>query len=108
MVVAVVTGPPQRAALHGCIAQHSKEKLHEPRGLERAVRKVAVVKPGYGEHSHPVGHNGHGYGYGTPPDPQDPETTQVQGRKRQYAHPIDLPLVFGGFSGRGVIALKRA
>jgi len=101
-------GPPQRPALHGCIAQHGKEKLHEPRGLERAVRKVAVVKPRYGEHPHPVGRHGHAHRQGAPADPQDPEATQVQGRKRQHAHPIDLPLIFGDRGDNSFVALKPA
>ena len=108
MVVAVVASPPQRPALYGRIAQHGKEELHGPRGLECAVRKVAVVKSGYGKHPHPIGHNGHAHGYGTPADPQNPETTQVQCRKRQHAHPIDLLIVFGDRGDNGIIALKPA
>ena len=108
MMVAMVTSPPQRAALHGRIAQHGKEELHGPRGLECAMRKVAVVKPSYGEHPHPVGHNGHAHGYGTPADPQNPEATQVQRRKRQHTQPIDLPLICGDRRDHGVIALKPA
>ncbi len=95
MVMAVVPGPPQRPSLHGRIAQHGKEELHGPRGLKCAMRKVAVVKPGYGKHPHPVGHEGHAHGYGTPADPKNSEATQVQHRKGHQAHPIDLMTVFG-------------
>ena len=51
MVVAVVRGPPQRAALHGGGAQQREHELHGARSAEGAVREIAVVERGHREHA---------------------------------------------------------
>ena len=50
MMVAVMGRPPDRPALHRGGAEQSERKLHRPRGLEGAMREVAVIEGGDGEH----------------------------------------------------------
>ena len=54
VVVAVVGRPPQRTALHAGGADAGEDELHGTRGTEGAVREVAVVEAGDGEHAQHV------------------------------------------------------
>ncbi len=80
--------PPQRAALHGGIAEHGKSELHRARGVESAVRKVAVVKAGDGKHPHEIKRRGDGDRRPAPADREHRETADVQEDKRQAAPPF--------------------
>jgi hypothetical protein len=54
VVVAMMGRPPDRAALHRRGAQQAEDELTDARGLEGAVRKVAMIETGDGEHAHHV------------------------------------------------------
>src|SRR5258705_101599 len=51
-MMAVMGGPPNRAALDGRRAQQPEHELTRARGLESAMRKVAMIKAGDSEHAH--------------------------------------------------------
>ena len=46
MVLAVIGRPPERASLHGRIADQGQDKLHRSGRLEGLVREIAMVKAG--------------------------------------------------------------
>ena len=54
VMVAVVGGPPEGAALNGRASEKPHAELGEPSGLEAAVREVAVVAAGNREHAREV------------------------------------------------------
>jgi len=62
VMVPMVCGPPDRAALHGRCTQQGKQELGDARGLEGAMREVAVIEARNGEHAHEVERKGDGYG----------------------------------------------
>ena len=55
MVVAMMCRPPNRPALHRRGAQQSEYELPDARGLEAAVREIAVIETRDGEHAHHIG-----------------------------------------------------
>ena len=52
VMMAVVGGPPDRSALHRRGAEQAEDELADPRGLEGAVREIAVIEAGDREHAH--------------------------------------------------------
>ena len=59
VVVAMVRGPPDRAALHADAPSTANTNCAGARGLERAVREVAVVEAGDREHAQHVQRDRH-------------------------------------------------
>src|SRR4029077_5401620 len=54
MVLAVVSGPPERPLLHGAASQTRQDKLKPAAGLVRAMGKVAVISGRDAEHAYKV------------------------------------------------------
>ena len=96
MMVAVVRGPPQRSTLHAGGADQREHELQHARGAEGAVREVAVVEAGDGEHPHCVQRDRHGHRDRRHPDPEHGDARQVQADEGHHAQPVDavrLPTV---------------
>ena len=101
VMMAMMRSPPHGAALHGRGAEHAEDELPDTRGLERAVREVAVVERGDGEHAQAVQHDGGDHRDRTPAHPDDGEADGMHEDERQDARPVDLLiglLVAGGIS----------
>src|SRR5450631_99436 len=78
MMVAVRLGPPDHAALEIERADDGEYELQRARGLERAVRKIAVIADGEAKHPPEVGHD------------EEREERQVEaGEERAEAERID-------------------
>ncbi len=91
MVVAVMGGPPQGAALDGGVAEHRKDELPETVGLISLVRKIAVVESRDGEHANEIEHQRGRHRDPTPPHPDHPQAHGVQndeGGNPQPLHPV--------------------
>jgi hypothetical protein len=54
VVSAMVSCPPKRASLSRTTGDKGTNKLDEPRGFERTVGKIAVIKRGDRKHSNTV------------------------------------------------------
>jgi len=98
VVVAVVRGPPQGAALHATGADRREYELHQARGAECAVRKIAVVEAGQGEHPDRVQRRGHADSKPRCAHPEHRQARQVQtdeGSGTQPVHAIGMRIVQG-------------
>lgn len=93
VVVAMVRRPPQRAALNAGSANHCEDELNGAGGTKRAVRKVAMVEAGQGEHADGVEHTGHEDRYRGDAHPEGPNAGQMHGEERDGAQPIDALVI---------------
>src|ERR1700704_2221782 len=89
MVMAMMCGPPDRTTLHGRGPEQPEYELAGPRSLESAMRKVAVIKAGDGEHAHDV--SGHRYGdrHRADAGPERGQARQVHQQEWNAARPIN-------------------
>ena len=88
VVMAMMIGPPERAALHGGAGEHGEEELAEARRAVGLVREIAVVDARDREHADEVqGHRSpDGKGAGTGPD--HAEAAGMQEDEGHDAHPV--------------------
>ena len=90
VVVTVMGSPPQRATLDRAVADAGEHELEEATGAVGAVRQVAVVKTGDGEHAHGVERHRHPHGGPAPADPDHGEAGKVDADERDQAQPVGL------------------
>jgi hypothetical protein len=89
MMMAMMRGPPDRSALHGGGAEHREDELTGARGLERAMREVAVIKTGDGEHAYRVERHGRDDSRRAHANVDHTQAGKVHSDERQHAHPVD-------------------
>jgi hypothetical protein len=85
MVVTMVGGPPDGAALHGRGTQQAENELADAGGLEGAVGKVAVIEAGDREHAHGIGDQRDDQGDRADTDPDDGKAGEVHADEREDA-----------------------
>ena len=90
VVVAVVIGPPEGAALDGGACPEREEELARAGCAVGFVREIAVVNAGDCKHTHEVEEHGGPGGEGAHTHEEDAEATEVEDDERHDAHPIDL------------------
>jgi hypothetical protein len=110
MVVAVMGGPPERAALDGGVSEHRKDELPEAVGLKGLVGKIAVVETSDRKHAHQIEQGRHRNSDPAPAHPDHPQAHGVQYNKRKDAQPLHPIPVAGRHvrpSGFGVHPAKE-
>ncbi len=90
MVPAMVGGPPEGTALHGGIAEESKEKLPRPGGLETFVGEIAVIEAGHGEHADGVEQCRDDDGGPAPSHPENSQDHEMRRQKGNHPEPVDF------------------
>src|SRR5687768_2426742 len=80
VMMAMMSRPPDRPALHCSRAQQRENELAGARSLERTVRKVAVIKASDGEHAHHVQQRHGQYCYRADPDHEHQQAQYMQGK----------------------------
>jgi len=103
-MLAVMVGPPQRPALRGGGAEHSKEELHRPRGRKTSMREITVIKSGDGEHPHPIQRHRHRHRRPTPTHPEHAKAARMEKHERSAA--AEVHPVLSSASGRYIVACK--
>src|SRR5208282_834898 len=98
MMQPMMRRPPQCAALHRGRTDNGEGELAGARSLERAMRKVAMVKAGDREHPDEIHGDRDAHSDGTPPDPNDAEAHQVDDDVRDASKPVSLLRQVGGGS----------
>jgi hypothetical protein len=88
VVVPVMGGPPERAALGRRIPQHSEEELPEAACLVGPVGEVSVVKARDGEHTNHIEAGGYCHSGPTPADPEDAQTGDVENDEGKDSKPV--------------------
>jgi hypothetical protein len=81
--------PPDGSALHGRSAEQAEDELTGARGLETAVRKVAMIEAGNGEHAHHVKDARDGERHPAETHPEDRQANGMHRDERQHSKPID-------------------
>ena len=89
MVMTVMRCPPEWPALHAHGTDRSKEELHRPRGAERAMREVAVIETGQGEHAHGIQRRCYDQGHPGEANPDNSNAGDMHGNERDRAQPVD-------------------
>jgi hypothetical protein len=95
VVVPVVRGPPQRAALRGGCAQHCEGELHPAPGAKRLMREVAVIEAGDGEHAKCIQRQRRDQRDRAHADPGQREAAGVDRDERHLAQPVDAARLAG-------------
>jgi hypothetical protein len=90
MMQAMMRRPPERPALHAGRAHNRKTELREARGLERAMRKIAVIKSGNREHPDEVERDRDSDCHRTPSHPDYSEAHQMDRDERDASKPVGL------------------
>src|SRR5712664_3191630 len=90
MMQAMMRRPPERSALHASRAHHRKTELREARGLERAMRKIAMIESGNREHPDEIEGNRDSNRDRTPSHPDDSEAHQMDCDERDASEPVGL------------------
>jgi hypothetical protein len=93
-VIAMMRGPPDRAALHGRGADHAEQELRHARGLEGLVGEIAVVEAGDREHPQEVERHANDEGDRAHAHHEHEQAGRVHQDERQRAQPVDA--VSGG------------
>ncbi len=88
VMMPVMIGPPEGAALHRGGAEEGEEELADPRGAVGLVREVPVVDAGDREHADEVQGDGRPDREGTGSGPDCAQAAQVQDDKRDATDPI--------------------
>ncbi|MNV49884.1 hypothetical protein D3C71_1418570 [compost metagenome] len=88
MVIAMMRGPPQRAALHAGGADQREDELHGARRLEGAVGEVAVVEGRDRKHAHRVQRGRHADRNPGHTHPDHRHAGQMHRRERDGPHPV--------------------
>src|ERR1700683_3550759 len=91
MVVAMMRRPPDRPALHGRGTQQAEDELTDARCLEAAVREIAMIEAGDGEHAHDVQRQSDDECGPAEAYPNHRETGRVHQQKGYDPGPIDVP-----------------
>jgi hypothetical protein len=89
VMVAMMSGPPQRSALNRGRSDHGEYELSRARGAKAAVCEITMIEGGHGEHAYDVksGRDQHGrFGY---TDPDHAQTAQMQAHKWNDSQPVD-------------------
>jgi hypothetical protein len=103
VMIAMVRCPPQGPALHAGSSDGGEDELQHPRGLERAVRKVAVIKTGEREHAQRVQRHRHAYRKPRRTDPEHRQASQMQRNEGQCTQPVDA---IGARFVQGLVGLR--
>ncbi len=108
MVQPVLVTPPQRTALHGGGAQDGEQKLRQPRGVERFMRKIAVIKTGHRKHPDKIHGRCHRHRRPAPAHEKHPQATEMQQNERQNADKFHFvwPGADGGQIGVAIIGIE--
>ncbi len=92
MVMTVVRGPPEWAALHGGGTDQGKQELDRSRGAKRLVGEIAVIEAGNREHSEQIEAEGDRHGDRTDTHPEYGQTGEVHGDKGNGPEPVHLAM----------------
>jgi len=87
--MAMVSAPPERAALRTGGSEQGKGKLAGPGSLEGAVREIAMVPARDGEHAYEVERCCDPYGDPAPSDDEHAQAEQVHDDERDGPQPVD-------------------
>src|SRR5512144_2075144 len=90
MVMTMMAGPPERAALGAGPTQDGKGQLACASRLKRPMREVSVIPAGDRKHPDEIKRDGHGYGSPTGTDPDDAQAHRMDGNNRNTTKPIHL------------------
>ena len=89
VVVAMMGGPPQWSTLHAHGTDRSEHELERARGAEGAMREVAVVEAGQGEHAHGIKQGCDQQRGRRHANPDHADAGNVHGDERDRAPPVD-------------------
>src|SRR5689334_19358215 len=90
MVMAMMAGPPERAALGAGPAQDGEGQLACAGGLKRSMREVPVIPSRDSEHPDKIKRNGDGDGDPADADPDDTQAHRVNGNNGNTTEPVHL------------------
>lgn len=90
MVVAMVAGPPEGAALGAGASQDRKYELNGARSFEGSMSEVSMIPACDGKHAQEIKGDRYGDGHPTPANPDDAEAHQMNRNEWDAAEPIDL------------------
>jgi hypothetical protein len=97
-------GSSARAALRRRRAEQREGELRGARGAECAVREVAVVEAGDGEHAQCEQRRRQAHRRRADPDPEHRQAREVQRDERNHAQPVDA--LCRGFPHRAGVGVK--
>src|SRR6185503_1445778 len=81
--------PPKCTTLDSRGPPESEEELARPRSAVSLVREIAVIDAGNGKHPDEIKRDRGPHGHRTGANPKDAETSAMQDKERNAAHPVD-------------------